>query len=256
SWDTQHNEAETNGVRLHYITAGSGAIVLDLHGWPETHREYVAQDMGPAMRRGVRLSTSKYRDEIRRPASVVEADLSGVFSKLQRPGTTAPDPVGGRFQQRSDRGHRHRHSQADQERINQDDQALSNQRPPQTLASVGSSDLRYVSYACAEAGQQLRALIAVAEHGPCAMPDQAERLSSSSCLAVFDVTTKPWRLLRASVAMLRLTIPMTSPFRLNMGPPELPASMVASAWKNSARGMVRYAVLGAQRALMEPTLSE
>src|SRR5262249_53357509 len=113
---------------------------------------------------------------------VVEADLSGVFSKLQRPGTTAPDPVGGRFQQRSDRGHRHRHSQANQQRINQDDQALSHQRPPQTLASVGSSDLRYVSYACAEAGQQLRALIAVAEHGPCAMPDQAERFSSSSCL--------------------------------------------------------------------------
>jgi len=110
----------------------------------------------------------------------------------------------------------------------------------------------------AEAGrrelQQLRTL--GAEHGPCAMPDQAERFSRSRCLAVFDVTTKPWRLLRASVAMLWLTIPMTSPFRLNMGPPELPASMVASAWKNSARGMVRYAVLGAQRALMEPTLSE
>src|SRR6266704_3331020 len=115
---------------------------------------------------------------------------------------------------------------------------------------------RYVSYACAEAGQQLRALIAVAEHEPFAIPDQAERFSSSSCLAVFDVTTKPWRLLRASVAMLWLTIPMTSPFRLNMCPPELLASMVASAWKNSARGMVRYAVLGAQRALMEPTLSE
>src|SRR2546428_7318416 len=87
------------------------------------------------------------------------------------------------------------------------------------------------------------------------MPDQAERFSSSSCLTVFDVTTKPWRLLRASVAMLWLTIPMTSPFRLNMGPPELLASMVASAWKNSARGMVRYAVLGDNRALSEPKLS-
>src|SRR5947199_10028166 len=87
------------------------------------------------------------------------------------------------------------------------------------------------------------------------MPDQAERFSSSSCLAVFDVTTKPWRLLRASVAMLWLTIPMTSPFRFNMGPPELLASLVASAWKNAARGMVRYAALGARRALVDPALN-
>lgn len=39
--DIQHHRAETNGVRLHYITAGSGQTVLCLHGWPETHREYL-----------------------------------------------------------------------------------------------------------------------------------------------------------------------------------------------------------------------
>jgi pimeloyl-ACP methyl ester carboxylesterase len=39
--DIKHNRAETNGVRLHYVTAGSGPIVLCLHGWPETHREYL-----------------------------------------------------------------------------------------------------------------------------------------------------------------------------------------------------------------------
>lgn len=39
--DIKHNRAETNGVRLHYITAGSGPVVLCLHGWPETHREYL-----------------------------------------------------------------------------------------------------------------------------------------------------------------------------------------------------------------------
>jgi pimeloyl-ACP methyl ester carboxylesterase len=39
--DVKHHRAETNGVRLHYITAGSGPIVLGLHGWPETHREYL-----------------------------------------------------------------------------------------------------------------------------------------------------------------------------------------------------------------------
>jgi pimeloyl-ACP methyl ester carboxylesterase len=39
--DIKHDRAETNGVRLHYITAGSGPTVLCLHGWPETHREYL-----------------------------------------------------------------------------------------------------------------------------------------------------------------------------------------------------------------------
>jgi pimeloyl-ACP methyl ester carboxylesterase len=39
--DIKHNRIETNGVWLHYITAGSGPIVLCLHGWPETHREYL-----------------------------------------------------------------------------------------------------------------------------------------------------------------------------------------------------------------------
>ncbi len=36
-----HERVETNGVRLHYVTAGSGPVVLCLHGWPETHREYL-----------------------------------------------------------------------------------------------------------------------------------------------------------------------------------------------------------------------
>ena len=102
--------------------------------------------------------------------------------------------------------------------------------------------------------QQFGALIS--EHDPFATLDPTARFPSSSCLAVFDVTTKPCWSLLSPVEMLSLTIPMTSPLRLNIGPPELPASIVASAWKNSARGIVRYAVLGAQRALMEPTLSE
>src|SRR5881296_3928039 len=94
------------------------------------------------------------------------------------------------------------------------------------------------------------------EHEPFAKLGPADRVSSSSCLAVFDVTTKPCWSPLSPVEMLWLTIPTTSPLRLNMGPPELPASIVASAWKNSASGIVRYAVFGAQRALMEPTLSE
>jgi pimeloyl-ACP methyl ester carboxylesterase len=39
--DITHDRAEVNGVRLHYVTAGTGPVVLCLHGWPETHREYL-----------------------------------------------------------------------------------------------------------------------------------------------------------------------------------------------------------------------
>lgn len=39
--DIQHRRAEANGVRLHYVTAGSGPVVLCLHGWPESHRQYL-----------------------------------------------------------------------------------------------------------------------------------------------------------------------------------------------------------------------
>src|SRR5215475_11697535 len=87
-------------------------------------------------------------------------------------------------------------------------------------------------------------------------PDQNDLFSSSSSLAVLSVTTKPSPSLPPLFEMLWLTIPITSPFMLNMGPPELPVLIVASVWKNSASGMVLYTVLGAQRALMYPTLSE
>jgi pimeloyl-ACP methyl ester carboxylesterase len=33
--------AKTNGVTLHYVTAGRGATVLCLHGWPQNHREFL-----------------------------------------------------------------------------------------------------------------------------------------------------------------------------------------------------------------------
>lgn len=39
--DVKHHRAEANGIQLHYIIAGSGPSVLCLHGWPETHREYL-----------------------------------------------------------------------------------------------------------------------------------------------------------------------------------------------------------------------
>jgi hypothetical protein len=56
--------------------------------------------------------------------------------------------------------------------------------------------------------------------------------------------------------MLWLTIPIRSPARLNIGPPELPVLMTASVWKNSASGKSRVTVSGSHRALMIPALSE
>src|SRR5262249_56716827 len=87
-------------------------------------------------------------------------------------------------------------------------------------------------------------------------PAQNDRFSSRSCLAVFIVTTKPRPSLPPLLEMLWLTIPITSPFIANMGPPELPVLIVAVVWKNSASGIVLYTVLGAHRALMNPALSE
>jgi len=53
------------------------------------------------------------------------------------------------------------------------------------------------------------------------------------------VTTKPSPSLPPDFEMLWLTIPMTSPAMLNMGPPEFPVLMVAVVWKNSASGIAR-----------------
>src|SRR5215468_10106473 len=87
-------------------------------------------------------------------------------------------------------------------------------------------------------------------------PPQNDFFSSRSCLAVFIVTTNPSPSLPPLFEMLWLTIPMTSPFIANMGPPELPVLIVAVVWKNSASGIVLYTVLGGHLALMYPTLRE
>jgi len=38
-----HHYARVNGVRLHYVEAGTGPLVLLLHGFPETHRSWELQ---------------------------------------------------------------------------------------------------------------------------------------------------------------------------------------------------------------------
>jgi pimeloyl-ACP methyl ester carboxylesterase len=35
-----HKRVNTNGINLHYVTAGSGPVVLCMHGWPQNHREF------------------------------------------------------------------------------------------------------------------------------------------------------------------------------------------------------------------------
>jgi pimeloyl-ACP methyl ester carboxylesterase len=39
--ELRHKRAHVNGVDLHYVTAGSGPVVLCMHGWPQNHREFL-----------------------------------------------------------------------------------------------------------------------------------------------------------------------------------------------------------------------
>lgn len=39
--DLVHKRATVNGVRLHYVTVGTGPVVLCMHGWPQNHREFL-----------------------------------------------------------------------------------------------------------------------------------------------------------------------------------------------------------------------
>lgn len=39
--DVTHKRAVVNGVRLHYVVAGQGPVVLCMHGWPQNHREFL-----------------------------------------------------------------------------------------------------------------------------------------------------------------------------------------------------------------------
>jgi hypothetical protein len=41
SVELTHKRVTTNGVTLHYVTAGRGPVVLCMHGWPQNHREFV-----------------------------------------------------------------------------------------------------------------------------------------------------------------------------------------------------------------------
>ncbi|AZF16119.1 MULTISPECIES: alpha/beta fold hydrolase [unclassified Pseudomonas] len=36
-----HKRATVNGVRLNYVVAGKGPVVLCMHGWPQNHREFM-----------------------------------------------------------------------------------------------------------------------------------------------------------------------------------------------------------------------
>jgi len=41
SIELTHKRAKTNGIILHYVTAGRGPVVLCMHGWPQNHREFL-----------------------------------------------------------------------------------------------------------------------------------------------------------------------------------------------------------------------
>ena len=87
-------------------------------------------------------------------------------------------------------------------------------------------------------------------------PYQRRLRSSMNFRTVFEVTTNPRPSLPPDFVMLWLTMPISSPARLNIGPPEFPVLMTASVWKNWASGKSLVTVSGSQRALMTPVLSE
>ena len=40
SIELTHKRAKTNGINLHYVTAGRGPVVLCMHGWPQNPRVF------------------------------------------------------------------------------------------------------------------------------------------------------------------------------------------------------------------------
>ena len=69
-------------------------------------------------------------------------------------------------------------------------------------------------------------------HAEPAAPGLAELAAAdrSPSTAVFDGTAKPMPIEPPDGEMIAVLMPMTSPLRLNSGPPELPRLMAASVW--------------------------
>ncbi len=65
--EVTHHTARFNGIKLHYVSAGSGEPVVLLHGWPQTWHEW---------RRIIPALAAKY--------SVVAPDLRG-FGDSDKP---------------------------------------------------------------------------------------------------------------------------------------------------------------------------
>jgi hypothetical protein len=66
----KHDYAEVNGVRLHYVSAGKGPLIIFLHGFPEFWYEW--KDQLPEFARTIALWLQTCADTIfrkSRPAS-------------------------------------------------------------------------------------------------------------------------------------------------------------------------------------------
>lgn len=70
-----HHYAHVNGIRLHYVEAGSGPTVVLLHGFPETHRSFDLQ-LPELVERGYRVIAPDLRGygESSRPRSGYELE--------------------------------------------------------------------------------------------------------------------------------------------------------------------------------------
>jgi pimeloyl-ACP methyl ester carboxylesterase len=70
-----HHFTKVNGIRLHYVEAGSGPAVVLLHGFPETHRSWDLQ-MGALVAAGLRVIAPDLRGygESARPSGGYDLD--------------------------------------------------------------------------------------------------------------------------------------------------------------------------------------
>jgi epoxide hydrolase 4 len=85
---TRHEFARVNGIRLHYVVAGSGPTVILLHGFPETHRSWDLQ-LPALVRAGYRAVAPDLRGygESERPRrgydlDTLAADIAGLVDHL------------------------------------------------------------------------------------------------------------------------------------------------------------------------------
>src|SRR5690242_16047320 len=82
-----HHVAQTNGIRMHYVEAGSGPAVVLLHGFPQTGYEWRHQIPALAERFRVIAPDTRGFGETEKPPGpysrrMLAADIAGLLDAL------------------------------------------------------------------------------------------------------------------------------------------------------------------------------